>query len=362
MGVLLVIAILLAAGLSYVVAVDSASDATTDQLTINEASGEVSYVPNTINVGENGSASLSPTINWVTSDSVIVTTQVSADNSNWDSSAIGSTFQATVTGNVVTVTGDSSGSGNLYVKSEVTIHENITRTTEVKTITVNVSPALTVDGTGTTSCYFGEAAEYDLSNLITSGSNNYVFSMSATASNVSMCGFTSSGLYLLDGVISGRGVATAFAGDNPAYTLNVTISDKTTGETKTAVVSMSMYLYNVTGTVATVVSGTNVSSALANNSTYTADEGTPYTISIDMSDIDGASIVSAKMNDASISMDDANGVYTISGNANIEGTNVFAVTYAVGGYTYSFTFYLEVIANGAEFIIPDPDIVLTLKG
>lgn len=125
---------------------------------------------------------------------------------------------------------------------------------------------------------------------------------------------------------------------------------------------MSMYLYNVTGTVATVVSGTNVSSALANNSAYTADEGTPYTISIDMSDIDGASIVSAKMNDASISMDDANGVYTISGNANIEGTNVFAVTYAVGGYTYSFTFYLEVIANGAEFIIPDPDIVLTLKG
>ncbi|MDD2626346.1 MAG: hypothetical protein PHI87_02220, partial [Candidatus Methanomethylophilus sp.] len=82
-----IIAVILMIALCFgVTALNLSNDSSADSLIINEASGTVDYIPNTVNVSCNGSASFVPTINWNYSAlgaySIAVTTTVTLGDSS----------------------------------------------------------------------------------------------------------------------------------------------------------------------------------------------------------------------------------------------------------------------------------------
>ncbi|MFA6870117.1 MAG: hypothetical protein WCQ63_03945 [Methanomethylophilus sp.] len=410
-----IIAVILMIALCFgVTALNLSNDSSADSLIINEASGTVDYIPNTVNVSCNGSASFVPTINWNYSAlgaySIAVTTTVTLGDSSASSDGSGTAVHEdddnnkpiigysvsdnnikvivgkgttnvetiTVTGVGTTTTADSFA---VTCKATISVSNDsqsstavATRTTGATPVSVNVYSQMSTNTPQNDTCYFGEAYSYNLSSMVTGGSGSYVFAVKATSNSTSGVDFTHSGLYVLGGYIAGTSVKNAYSTqavgngnptsyDGATYSLAVTIVDKFTGASASADLTLNMEMYKVTASLVGTLSGESKTySSMTSGAICQIDQGTQYTVKLNFDNV-GSETKNVVVTVNGMQLTSTNGEYVITDAANIIlGTNTCTVTYSVDGYTYSFGFYVDVIATGAEFVVPDPSITVTLMG
>lgn len=367
----LAVAFMMAAAFVGVASITGSDDSdASSTIIINEASSGVDYIPEIINISYGGTVTFTPTVNWAegtydsnyTVETVVTKTDVSGVTISVNSTTDAVTVQAGST----TITG-----GSFTVTSTTTIEYNgveiATRSTS-QDVTLNVYPDMEVDAA--VDCYFGVALNAP---LVSEGSGNYAVTIVEGDVDNEML---PDGLYILGNNLGGYATIDSF--DVTTYTVSAVVVDKVTGAKTTQDVVITMHLSAVSG----VITGTGSDpQTIGDNGTVYVDQSSgSAAVTITFTSVQNYTPVIEKVyvdGDLLTEDDDTPSItdYTFSVSSTtyygtldfliplyVTGTHAVTVDYNVGGYTQTFTFYFVVLESGATFIIPDPNIVISVTG
>jgi hypothetical protein len=357
---------MMAAAFVGVASIKGSDDSDANDTIINEASGNVSYIPGTINLSVGGQVTFTPTVNWsnypsnytiTTTISVTSTaTNIIVNTSTDGHSTLVSTGSTSVTVKAYTDT---------YVDEKFTVTsvsqikyngDTIATRTATQDVEVNVYSDVVFSTSATvTTCYFGDDYSLDVTSLLSSSGS------SSSNLAISVSGLPT-GLYILGNTIGGYAEESNFsdAGDTSAL-VSVTIVDTTTGATTTGTISIPLSQYKIS----VIVSGANI----VKGGTVYVDQGSTSIATVNIDKNNTVSSLSYTIDGGSsqtITPTTTGGVVSgaISINntniSNIIGTHVCVISYTINGYTGTYTFNVSVIEDTAVFIIPDPSISISV--
>jgi len=341
--------------------------------TINYLSTDVDYVPGVVNVtnGVTGSkVTFTPTVNWsnaptgytITSTSNIYTT--CSDTGVCSGTYTGSGFNIDIDATKVTITGvEANTHVTLYITVTSVLSYNdgaattiASRTTDPMSFTINVYSAPTLNNPTINNCYFGEEYKLDLNGLVSNGSGDYTFVITNTNLN-------NTGLYILGDSIMGTALYTAFA--NGPLSVDLKITDSKTGITVSKTISIPMIPTAMTVAINETIGTSSVhnTTTLTDGSTGYVDQGNVTTITITWTQdtTTPALVTNMKITDITTG-EEIPGIgsgVAKSLPTDLIGTHEYIISYTINNYSASFTFNLEVIANGAFMITPHIDVTLT---
>jgi len=364
---------------------------------------------------ETSVASFSPTVNWSnvpTGDSYSLTSTANVYTDSNCSTAYnnGSSFDITKTpttvngetiigatsGPIVTITGHAATNLvatdlTLYIKVTSVLKYTTTTTNPDTTTTIDIASRTTVDTmsftvhvyslvTPTTiegsdvnaiadPCYLGEAYTFDLERTIANvtgsdpeiktGSGEYTFVTSD---------LNETGLYILGNSILGTAIYSEFT-NNTQLTVNLTITDRVTGAVTNEKITIPMKLTSMTVTITEENSSVERDMTLLEGETGYVDQNSVITVKAtflnnDSNVVETMTITDVTTNEEKTITKTTDGyeltINATDGFTTLIGTNQYVINYTINGYSDSFKFYLEVIADGSAFIIvPDISIALT---
>jgi len=365
--------------------------------TINHSSTVVDYVPEFINVTTNGTektASFSPTVNWsdasagykITSTAKIYTvynTSTGKCNTEY-ASGTGAPLEITVhnydsttdTTLTIDITGNTVSISVLYIVVTSTIlkqnlettqyTEIASRSTDPMKFTVNVYGAVAFNTNTPDSCYFGEEYNYSLNDLVSGGSEEYAFVVTGHLDEGNLVNtLDGTGLYILGNSILGTAVSSAFDSD---LSVDLKVTDLKTGLTSSKLVTIPMIPTQMTVTITETDSsvGDHTPKTLTNGSTGYVDQNSVTKIIMTWTNVAPDTTTHEPVTDVELTNVRTGSTTTgiVSGadyvlNTALIGTDEYIINYTINGYSASFTFNLEVIADGSAFVIV-PDISVTL--
>ncbi len=342
--------------------------------TINYLSTDVNYVPEIVNV-TNGTVGneviFSPTVNWTdpTSSTYAGAYTVKSTSSIYTDAACTTAYSGTLiskstTDTTVTVDGSglTVGSIVLYIKVTSTISNGsidiASRTTTPMKFTVNIWSTLEENSSVTVdNCYFGEEYEFDLNEIVATGtgSGEYTFATDD---------LDNTGLYILGDYILGKALNSEFVAP---YELVVTlnVADSKTGVSIPVQITIPMKLTKIEVLIHEDASSVTRNMTLDEGDTGYIDQNSTTTMTMTVSNYDTAvALADVTLKDATtgstVTISASGNTYTATLVTSLIGTHEYVINYSLNGYSASFTFYLEVVADGSAFIIvPDINIVLT---
>lgn len=362
MFAMLTISFMVMAAFGAVAIFDADTDAD-EFLVINEASGTVSYIPDKINVSVNGTVSFKPTVNWIAGGHGGFYTDISVSVT---SENIDNIFTVSCTDNVVSVVGVSTGTDKeltVMVTSETYIGDSATGTPVITkeasyTVYVNVWAALELPGSVSTPaeiseiCYFGEAYVLDLSGGV-EGSGQYANSVSGLPDGLYMLGTTVLGMAYESNFEVGTGTGNK--------TLDITVVDLVTGSVKSGKATMNLSKYQVN---TELYCGEEDDPRL---NEY-VDQGTnPVMLRYTVTGHETAPVMNVKIDGISVDtpgIPDGKDYYELdlTDTAKIIGKHVITFNYEANGYTYNAHTYELFVVGGMDFVVPSPNMVVTLGG
>ncbi len=367
----LAIAMMMAAAFVGVASMTGSDDSdASSTIAINEASSGVDYIPEVINMSCGGTVIFTPTVNWAegtydsnyTVETVVTKTDVT-----------GVTISVNSTTNAVTVLAASTviSGGSFTVTSTTTIKCNgaeIATRDVSQAVILNVYSDMAVDAS--VDCYFGVALN---AALVSGGSGSYAVTIvEGDDDNEKL----PNGLYILGNNLGGYATIDSFT--VTTYTVSAVVVDKVTGAKTTQDVVITTHLSNVSG----VITGTGSDPQIIgdNGTVYVDQSSNSAAVTITFTGVENYVPAIEKIYvDGNLLLEDATTPsiteYTFSVDSTshdgtldfllplyVTGTHAVTVDYNVGGYTQTFTFYFVVLESGATFIIPDPNIVISVTG
>ena len=342
--------------------------------TINYLSTGVDYVPEIVNVtnGTSGNEVIfSPTVNWTdpTSSTYTGAYTVKSTSSIYTDAACTTAYSGTLiskstTDTTVTVNGSGIAVSSvvLYIKVTSVISDGVidiaSRTTTPMKFTVNIWSTLEENSSVIIdNCYFGEEYEFDLNEIISTstGSGEYTFATDD---------LNNTGLYILGDYILGKALNSEFV---TPYELVVTlnVADSKTGVSIPVEIKIPMKLTKIEVLIHEDDSSVTRDMTLDEGDTGYIDQNSTTTMTMTVSNYDTAvALADVTLKDATtgstVTISASGDTYTATLVTSLIGTHEYVINYSLNGYSASFTFYLEVVADGSAFIIvPDINIVLT---
>lgn len=364
MFAMLTISFMVMAAFGAVAIFDADTDAD-EFLVINEASGTVSYIPDKINVSVNGTVSFKPTVNWIAGGHGGFYTDISVGvtSENID------IFTVSYTDNVVSVVGVSTGTDKeltVMVTSETYIGDSATGTPVITKevsygVDVNVYPKLELSlssveesPTEIPKCYFGEEYIWDLttgSSPKLTGSGQYAMSVSDLPN----------GLYVLGATVLGMAYEGNFE-TGTAKEMKITVVDLKTGSVKVgyAIMDLSEYVVETK-----LIDGEAESKPNYVDQVLSDASPKSVTLRYTVTGHETAPVMNVKIDGISVDtpgIPDGKDYYELdlTDTAKIIGKHVITFNYTANGYTYNALSYELFVVGGMGFVVPNPEMVVTL--